>query len=76
MVRRSSKTPIKIIVDIKSVKLAEVTPAQHQQWKRWWARLISEIRAEVKGERKPTIAKRSGPVQSSEEMGGNSDAQG
>jgi len=52
------------------------SPAQRQQWKRWWSKLFSEIRDEGKSERKPTIVNPNGPAQSSVEMREDSDAQG
>jgi len=64
----ASKTQIRVKVDIKPVKLADVTLAQRQQWKRWWSKLFSEIRDKVNSERKPTIVKPNGPGQSSGEM--------
>ncbi len=50
MARPSSKTPIKIIVNIKPVKLAEVTPRQRQLAKMVWAHLIATVQDELKAE--------------------------
>jgi len=49
MAKTSSKTEIR--VNIKLVKLAEVTPAHRQLVKKFWAKLISQVQDEVKGER-------------------------
>ncbi len=51
MAQSDTKTEIKVRVDIKPVKLTEVTPAQRQLCKRFWAKLISQVMDEVKGER-------------------------
>jgi hypothetical protein len=74
--KSATKTQIRVKVDIKPVKLADVTPAQRQQWKRWWSKLFSEIRDEAKSERKSTIFKPNVPGQYSGEMREKSDAQG
>ena len=47
MSKTTSKTEIKVTVNINP-RLAEVTPLQCQQWKRFWAKLISQVEDEVK----------------------------
>ncbi len=44
--RPSTKTVIKITVNIKPVKSAEVTPRQHRLVRQFWARLISRAQDE------------------------------
>lgn len=46
----SSKTPTKIIVNIKPVKLSEVTPAQAQLVRRFWAKLITQVKDDLNNE--------------------------
>jgi len=43
-----TKRVIRVIVDIKPVKLVEITPAQQQLLRKFWTRLIAEARDEVK----------------------------
>jgi hypothetical protein len=69
----ATKGIIRIKVDIRP---GPVSPAQRRQYKRWWARLFSEIQAEVEGQRKPTIASSMWLAQSSGAIGGSGDAQG
>ena len=46
-VRKSAtKSEIRVKVNIKPVKLAEVTPAQRQLVKKFWSRLIAEVKGE------------------------------
>ena len=47
----TSKTEIKVTVNIRPGKLAEVTPTQRAAVKKFWTRLISQVQDEVKGER-------------------------
>lgn len=39
----TTKMLIKITVNIKPEKLAEVTPRQRQLWKHFWGHLISQV---------------------------------
>jgi len=48
--KTTSRTEIRIKVNIKPVRLAEVTPAQRQLVKKFWAKLISQIQGEVKND--------------------------
>jgi len=45
-----AKTPIKIVVNFKRVKLSELTPAQLTLHKKFWTRLISECQREIKAQ--------------------------
>lgn len=49
--KTNRKTEIKVKVNIKPVRLAEVTPAICRLYRRFWAKLITQARDEVKGER-------------------------
>lgn len=45
------KTQNKVIVNIKPVKLADVTPAQVARYRDFWIKLISRSKDELKDER-------------------------
>ena len=47
MPKTTSKTEIKVTVNIKPVKLAEVTPHQRQLHKRFVAKLMSQVKEEL-----------------------------
>lgn len=46
MPKPRTKTPIKVTVDIR---LGPVTPAQAALYRKFWAKLISQVQDEVKG---------------------------
>ena len=54
MPKTTTKTQISIKVNINPVKLADVTPAQRQLVKKFWTRLIAQVRDEVKQDGKAT----------------------
>lgn len=49
--KTTSKTEVKVTVNIKPMKLADVSPAQRQQFRLFGSKLISQIKDEVKSER-------------------------
>ena len=50
MPKTNRKAEIRIKVDIKPVKMAEVTPAARQLYKHFWTKLIAKAQDEVKRE--------------------------
>lgn len=44
--KTTEKREIKVRVNIKPVKLADVTPAQRAAWRKFWQKLISEVKAD------------------------------
>ena len=51
MTKTTEKTEIKVLVTIKPVKLAELTPSQREQWRRFWRHLLASVSHEVKGDK-------------------------
>ena len=45
--KTASESAVKVTVNIKSVKLAHLTPAQREAAKHFWRKLISECKREV-----------------------------
>lgn len=50
MPKTNRKTEIRIEVNIKQVKMAEVTPATRQLYKRFWTKLAAQAQDEAKME--------------------------
>jgi len=46
----TKETEIKLTVNIKPVKLAELTPVQRQSWVHLWRRMVSQVTDELKDE--------------------------
>jgi hypothetical protein len=44
--RKTSKTAIEVTLDIRPVKLSEVTPTQRRSWQLFWRKLIAEVKTE------------------------------
>ncbi len=48
--KATKETEIKVKVNIKPVKMAELTPVQRQSWARLWKRMVSQVTDELKDE--------------------------
>jgi len=48
-----SKTEIRVKVSIKPVNLADVTPAQKTLYRRFWAKVISQVKDKLNNEQNP-----------------------
>jgi hypothetical protein len=48
-----TKTAVRVKVDFKTVKLADVTPIQRAAFKKFWAHLISQVYDEMKAGENP-----------------------
>ena len=50
MTVKHTTKPINVAVNIKPVKLAEVSPAQRQLYKRFFTKLIAQVQDEMKND--------------------------
>jgi len=48
VLKSDTKTPIKIVVNFKRVKLSDLTPAQRTLVKKFWTHLILQVKEEFK----------------------------
>ena len=42
----ANKAEMKVKVNIKQVKLTDVSPSQKAAWQKWWQRLLAEVKSE------------------------------